>query len=114
MTAGTARARFVTFRGFRLAQRAVLRSGNADLSRLACRALPSSAEGAMCGARATWMLTAACGHEHVVPSLACDAHAEDSRTRRITCTECAGSRVLAHRCPVTIEYVPLDGGKGRQ
>jgi len=107
MTTRAARTRFRTFRGFRLAQRAtILHSGKVDVSRLTCRAAADAKTDALCGEPARWLLTAACPHEHVVPSLGCDAHAEDARTRVITCTECRISRE-PHSCPVAVEFVAL-------
>jgi hypothetical protein len=105
----TASAR--SFRGFNLAQRAVVRSGTADTSRLTCRA-SRSRDGLppLCGEPAAWMLTAACVHEHAVPSLACGTHADSARRQQergnISCTPCAhGSS--PHSCPVTIEFCAL-------
>jgi hypothetical protein len=104
--------RVATFRGFNLAQRAViLHSGRVDVSRLTCRAITDQEAGVLCGDRAAWLGTAACPHEHIVPSLACDGHAADVRKRRLTCYECARGRE-PHSCPVTVELVPLTAAAG--
>ena len=108
---GPAAKRARGFRGFRLAQREVVRSGRADTSRLTCRAsLAGNGADPLCGDRATWMLTAGCPHEHVVPSLACEAHTEAARLQLdrggIDCTPCAKGPD-AHRCPVAIEFFSL-------
>jgi hypothetical protein len=100
-----------SFRGFNLAQREVVRGGKADTSRLTCRA-SCSGDGAppLCGEPAGWMLTAACVHEHTVPSLACGPHADSVRRKQerggIICTPCAHGGA-PHSCPVTIEFCAL-------
>lgn len=93
------------FRGFRLAQRSViLGSGKVDVSRLTCRAsLAGDGNEPLCGQAAAWLLTAGCPHEHVVPSLGCDGHAEGARKLGTTCYECRRGRE-PHSCPMTIEF----------
>jgi hypothetical protein len=93
------------FRGFRLALRGrILHDRRVDLSSLTCRAsLAGDGEEPLCGERAAWLLTAACPHEHIVPSLGCDRHAEDARKRGTTCYGCRNGRE-PHSCPVTIEF----------
>lgn len=98
----------LNFRGFRLAQRLILTGGRADTSHLTCRAYQKDAD--LCGAAATWLLTAACAHEHIVPSLGCDDHAAQARDLeergQVICTPCnTGPR--PHSCPVVIEYTAL-------
>lgn len=96
------------FRGFKLALRQVITGGRADTSRLTCRYQIRADD--LCGGTATWMLTAGCAHEHVVPSLACDQHANQARARdrngSIVCTPCKHG-TDPHSCRVLIEYTAL-------
>jgi hypothetical protein len=94
------------FRGFRFGQRQIITSGRADTSRLTCRAGRTE----LCGTPATWMLTAGCRHEHIVPSLACDEHTQMARDMegRIICTPC-NTGDQPHACPVMIEFTALNG-----
>lgn len=113
MSATTFPRRARTFRGFRLGQygqvRDLLRARHLDVSKLTCRA-SCAGDGSppLCGKPASWLLTSACTHEHIVPSLACDTHAESARRTqkrgRIVCTDCAHGRE-PHSCPVTIEFL---------
>jgi hypothetical protein len=104
--------RTAAFLGFSLAQRVtILRSGKVDVSRLTCRAIVDPKAVTLCGRRAAWLGTAACPHEHIVPSLACDGHADIVRERTLTCYECARGQE-PHSCPVTVEFLPLAAAAG--
>jgi hypothetical protein len=97
------------FRGFKLSLRQAVVGGRRDTSRLTCRYQVTA--NILCGSPASWMLTAGCAHEHVVPSLACGYHAEQARVRDagpgITCMPCADGPE-PHSCRVLIEYTALD------